>query len=347
MTALVKGTTWGTPVLCAATHGVLPKTFTLGDAFEPLPDQPLGVGFETSTELGRESSVGALTGELRYDGQEFVLLAMAMGAAGAPTQIGAVAAYRHVLQLTDGINGLFATMVRKVKSDTVFEFPSVKPASFRIKGGMRIPTEYSIDLLGSLLNQNTGSGTNNNTNIGNVTYRDKRNRIIGDENAYVRINDQSSGGLAASDNIYVSEFELVFSRPMEGDHVLDQTSYWTEPVGTGFTEATLRLTFPQYTDQAATILAALGTTPPTAKKIEIYCQGGVAASGQNFRILIQCPQAFRFEGIPGLDGPGKIPATIPFRLTQANAAPTGMTSPAVTNPFALLLVNTRGTDLLA
>src|SRR5262245_31350327 len=275
LTALIKGATWGTPVLCAANSGVLEKTFTLSDEFEPLPDQPLGVGFETSTEIGRESSNGELTGELRYDGQEFVLIAMAMGAAGAPTAVGT--AYRHTLQLTDGINGLFATMVRKVKSDQVFEFPSVKPGSITIRGGMRIPTTYTVALMGSICNQNGGSGTNNTTTLAGITFRDKRNRVIGDENAYVRINDQSAGALAATDNIYISEFELTFTRPMEGDHVLDQTSYVTEPVGTGFAEVTMRLTFPQYNDQAAAILANLGATPPTAKKIEIFLRGGTAA----------------------------------------------------------------------
>ena len=48
--------------------------------------------------------------------------------------VGATAAYRHTLQLQDGINGLFVTMVRKIKSDQIFEFPSVKPGSITIKG---------------------------------------------------------------------------------------------------------------------------------------------------------------------------------------------------------------------
>jgi hypothetical protein len=342
---LKKGTTWGTPVQVGANEGLLVKSISLGQQFELLPDQPLGTGWDTSTETGRQAVEGDVSGELRFDGQEFVMIALAMGQAGTPAQIGATLAYQHTLQLTDGVNGLFCTVVQKKKSDLVFEFPSNKVLGFTLRGGKRIPSEFSTRLVGNTQNRNGGSGTNNTTTITSVTYRDKRNRVIGDENAYVRINNQSAGALASTDNIYISEFELSFSRPMEGDHLIDQLSYINEPIGVGFPEVTLRLTFPQFTDSAATLWADLGQTPPTAKKIEIFLQGGTAAGAEKYRMLIQIPQAYLSTIEANPTGPGKIPSPLVYRLTQANSAPAGMTG--ITNPFAIKVVNLRNTDLLA
>lgn len=342
-----KGATWRTPVLVGAGEGLAPKTFTLRPQMEILSDEPLGTGFSTSTDSGKINTAGDITGEIRYGGLEWLLVALAMGAAGTPTQIGATLAYRHTLQLTADIPGLFATMVRKMKSDEVYEFPSVKPMGLTLRGGVRIPTEYTIPLLGDRLNQNIGSGTNHNGTIGSVTVPDNRNRVIGDENAYVRINDQAAGALGPSENIYISEFELGFTRPQEGDWVTDQNAAITEPVGTGFPETSLRLTFPQHGDQDAAILAAFGTNPLVPKKLEIFLRGGIANGSENYRLLIQCPQVFVVGDPPGISGPGKIPTEIMLRLTQATAAPTGMTSPAVTNPFAMLLVNLKNSNYLA
>ena len=152
-----KGAAWRTPVLVPAGKGLAPKTFTLRPQMEILPDEPLGTGFRTSTDSGRINTAGDLTGELRYGGIEWLLVALAMVAAGVPTQIGATLAYRHVFQLTADVPGLFCTMVRKMKSDEVYEFPSVKPMGMTLRGGVRLPTEYTIPCLGDRMNANIGT----------------------------------------------------------------------------------------------------------------------------------------------------------------------------------------------
>ena len=341
-----RGTTWGTAVACGANDGVLALGFDLNQTLETLPDQPLGAAFDTDTQSGREATGGSLTAALRYEGLD-LLLALAMGTAGAPTQVLATTAYQHLFQLADNCTGLFATMAAKKKSDLVFEYPSVKVTGFRIRGGFRMPTEITFDLMGDTLVRNGGSGTNNTTSIASVTYRTKQNRVIVDENAYVRTNASAGSGLAASDNIYPSEFELVFRRPQEGDHVVDQTSYMSEPVGTANPEATLSLTFPTFGDTGDTLWTAFvgsGITK-TAQKLEIYAQGALIEAGQPYRILVQIPQAYATEISANPTSPGKIPNPVSFRLTQRSAAPTGMTG--VTNPFAIKLVNTKTTDALA
>jgi hypothetical protein len=347
--AVKRATTWATPVVLGALDGLLVKTNGLVKTVVLLADQPLGTGFETETNAGLNAMTGALGGEARYDGNEWLLLAMAMGAAGAPTQIGAVAAYSHTLQLTPGIAGLFGTLVQKMKSDLVFEWPTVKPGTFTLKGGKKIPTDFSITVVGAGLNQNAdgGGGANTPDSLRSVTYRDKRNRMIMDENAYIRVNTQSDGALAASDQLYVAGFELTTTRPIEGDNVLDGTDYITEPVGTGFLSISLKLMFPEFVDGGAALIAAFGANPPTPKKMEIYIRGPVVAGSVHYACLIQIPQAYLAAGIPPIPGPGKIPHELTFQLTEALTAPTGMTSPSVTKPFAITLINARGTDFLA
>jgi hypothetical protein len=344
--ALHRGATWTVPVLVGANDGLLVKTNNVVLTPELLPDQPLGTGFETSTDRGKDTVAGAIEGDARFDGNEWLAIAQAMGQAGAPASISA-GVYQHTLQMTPGIAGLFWTMVQKMKTDLVFEWPSIMAGGFTLKGGKLIPTTFTIQMVGAGLNQNGASGTNNNTTIGNVTYRDKRNRMIGDSNAYLRANLQGGSALAPTDRIYVSEWELAFVRPIEGDHVLDGTNFLTEPSGTDFLTIELTIRFPKTTDQGAGLLAAIQQRPAAPYKLDLYMQGAeiVPSSGQFYRMQLQAPQAYLNGPTPAIGGPGKIPMELKFRLTQALAAPAGMTG--VVNPFAISLVNARGTDYLA
>jgi hypothetical protein len=346
----VKGTTWGTPVACGANHGLLVLSSGLGRGFETLEDQSLGSMWELDPQRGRLTADGDLTGWLRYDNNEWLLIAQLMGTAGVPAQQtggGAVLAYRHVLQLADGIAGNFATVAQKMKSDEVWEFASVKPVSMRITGGKRVPLQYTIACQASHLTRNAGSGTNNTTTIATITHRETLRRIVPDEAAYFRINAQSGGGLAGGDNHPISTFELVFTRPQEGDHVLDGNVFVTEPTGTAHAMPTsCKVTFPVYEDKADALLDAYEADTPM--KAEIFAQGGIIDGTERYRITIQMPQAILVDRPElSIPGPGKLACTLNLKLTKAAAAPTGMTSPAVTNPFAILLVNKRTTDILA
>ena len=346
----IKGSVWGTAVSCAATHGLLVLSSSLGRGFEVLEDLSLGSGWELDPQRGTLSAGGDLAGWLRYDNNEWLLIAQLMGTAGAPTQKtagGAVLAYQHVLQLADGIAGKFATIAQLMKSDEVWEFPSVKPVSLVIRGGKRVPLQYTIACVASHLTRNAASGTNNTTTIATITQRETLRRIVPDENAYFRINAQSGAGLAVGDNHPVSTFELTFTRPQEGDNVLDGNVFSTEPTGVAHAMPTeVKVTFPVYEDKADALLDAFEADTPM--KAEIFAQGPVIDGTERYRILIQMPQAI-IVGRPELSipGPGKLACTLTLKLTKAAAAPTGMTSPSVTNPFAILLVNKRTTDIFA
>jgi hypothetical protein len=340
----VKGSVWGTPVAAGANHGLLPLSSGLNREFALLEDRSLGNMYELDPQRGAQTAGGDLSGHLRYDNNEWLLIALLMGTAGAPAQQAATAAYLHTLKLADGIAGKFATIAKKMKSDEVWEFPSVKPVSLRLTGGKRMPIDYSIGCVASHLNRNAGSGTNNTTTIATVTTREVLQRIVMDEAAYCRINDQSAGALAAGDNHPISTFEMNFARPQTGDNVLDGNAFITEPVGDDFATGDLAITFPVYEDKADVLLDSYEAD--TVKKIELFAQGRVIEAAERYRITIQFPQA-QVVGRPeiGIPGGGKIPITIRFRLTKATAAPTGMTG--MTALFGILLVNKRTTDILA
>jgi hypothetical protein len=341
----VKGSVWGTPVAAGANHGLLVLTSGLSREFEVLEDLSLGSAWELDPQRGKLSGGGDLTGWLRYDNNEWLLIALLMGTAGVPAATTDASAKLHTLQLADGIAGKFATIAQKMKSDEVWEFPSVKPVSMRLVGGKREPIAYTIGCVASHLNRNAGSGTNNTTTIATITQRETLRRIVPDEAAYVRINDQAAIALAAGDAHPLSHFELVFTRPQEGDHVLDGNVFVTEPIGTAHAMPTdLQVVFPVYEDKADALLDKFEADTP--QKIEIFAQGPIIGGTERYRITIQMPQAV-MVGKPDLaiTGPGKLACTLRYKLTKAAAAPAGMTG--VTNPFAILLVNKRTTDILA
>lgn len=347
---LVKSTVWGTAVAAGAQHGIMVLSSGLGRGFEVLEDHSLGVAWEADPQRGVMDASGDLTGWLRYDNAEWLAIAQLMGTAGAPVQQtggGAVLAYRHVLQLADGIAGKFFTAAQKMKSDEVWEFPSVKPVSLRITGGKRVPLQFVIGCRASHLVRNAGSGTNNTTTIATVTTRETQRRIVPDAAAYFRINAQSGSALAVGDNHPISTFDFLFTRPQEGDNVLDGNEFITEPTGVAHAMPTeVSVTFPVYEDKADALLDAYEADTPM--KAEFFAQGPVIDGTERYRITIQMPQAILVDR-PALSipGPGKLACTLKLKLTKAAAAPSGMTSPSVVNPFAILLVNKRTTDILA
>lgn len=340
-----KATTWGTPVAAAANDGMLILSNSLAREFAVLEDRSLGNAWELDPQRGALTAGGDLVSSLRYDNAEWVLIALLMGTAGAPTQQGSTTAYLHTLQLADGIAGKFATLAQKMKSDEVWEFPSIKPVSLRLQGGKRQAVESRLSLVASHLNRNAGSGINNTTSIASVTAKEILRRIVMDKSAFIRINDQAAVALAVGDNHPIGTFELTFTRPQEGDNVLDGNDFITEPSSTDFGVVELTVTFPVYEDKADVLLDSYEAD--TLKKIELFVESSVEAGvGFKYSMKIQIPQAV-VVGRPGIEitGGGKIAATLRFKCTKAGTAPAGMTG--VTNPFAILLVNKRTTDLLA
>ena len=62
---------------CAANHGILALSSGLGRGFEELVDQSLGGAWELDPQRGVQEMSGDITGWLRYDNQEWLLIALA------------------------------------------------------------------------------------------------------------------------------------------------------------------------------------------------------------------------------------------------------------------------------
>lgn len=337
--AIKKASTWGTAVAAGAGDGILIRSEGLGvGAPEDQPSDEAGIAFQELSEQGNVDVAGPLSAFLRYEGLD-VLLALAMGVAGAPAQQGTTAAYTNTYALKDKLEGLFATFAVK-KTVSVWEWPGLKLSGFTIRGEAGRPLEIEFQAIADKLNRNTSGGTNNTTTIANVTYPDKLNRVHMNQ-LVARINDQGGAALASpGDDIQIASFALAYSRPMSSDHVGGQPEALEPYEGEGLPVVTLDLAFPQYTDD--TYLDDLGAE--TLKKIDLTFTGATIEGAEKYKFQANIPQAKIVNGEAAVSGSGKIVHPLNLRLEKAQAAPSGMT---VVNPFEIFVENKRTTDPLA
>jgi len=336
---LKKTAAWGTALACGATDGVLILSESIKQTIEDLADDSLGAYFHHQTDKGKRNVAGNLEAYMRYEGLD-VALALIMGTAGVPTIQGATAAYINSYVMANEIYGLFATLAMLKKSDVVHEFPSIKLHGFTLSGEMYAPMKITLNTLPDKLV--TDSVINTAATMANVTYPDKSNRIIMNSDTTVKINDKSAIALADGDKVYPASFELTFNRPLEGDIVVGAEGI-DEPIGTGFPEATLKLTFPKYDDANHDFFADWEAF--TEKKAEIYLKGTLIEDTYYYDFKITMPNLKVTDVDTPAAGPGKIPNSLTFRLLGTDSAPLGMTG--ITKPFQIDVTNKRTTDPLA
>lgn len=337
--AFQKGATWGTEAEAGANDGILLTSESIIKTVENLKDESAGLAFVGETDEGKPAVTGSLNAFARYEGLD-VLIASVMGTAGAPTIISVGhTGYTNTYALADGIEGIFGSFAIKNKSNIVFAVPSMKVHGFTLSGEMNAPCNMVFNCIGN--NQTDSSTVNTTSTMGNVTYPTKKNRVIFDQNGYFRINDKSSGALSSSDGVAISSFEFAFDRPVEGDYVAG-SQYITEPSATGHPVCTLTINFPRYNDAAKAFWDDWDSW--TEKKGELYLQGP-AISGTDYHYWkFQMPHLRVVNPSASMSGAGKIPASLSFDVLYTASAPTGITA---TNPFQLLIQNTRSTDPLA
>jgi len=240
--ALKKGADWHTPVVCGAGDGLLILSDGIKAGVTMELDDSAGQPWITEADAGEQSVAGSLEAYMRYEGLD-TALALIMGIAGVPSQIGTTVAYENTYNLSTNIDGLFATLAEKKLAAVVWEYTSVKLHGFKLSGEMNKPVKLSLSAICDRLDR--ASTTNDATTIAAVTMPDKKNRIIMNKNTIFRLNDQDDIALAAGDQIFPSSFELTFDRPMDGEAVAGQDGV-AEPADNGFPTASLTLKFPRY-----------------------------------------------------------------------------------------------------
>lgn len=332
-----KAATWRTAVdVNAATKGLLIKSESLGaKAPQYQDDDSLGNPDILFTYKTLESAAGALEAYARYEGLD-LLFALALGTSGVPVQ-GSGTAYYNTYSPADEIAGLFATLAMKKAgtSHGVWEIPSAKIHGFTIKGQVGQLCTVSFNLMGNKIETTTPI----NTSLVSVTPKTKGNVIKFDTLTRFRMNSQSGAALANSDSIYPFSFEITYNRPHEDNF---EASYVdaSEPVQSGFADASIRLTFDKY--NLDTFMDAIEAD--TDQKMDIEFLGDTITGAWRYAMRFDLPKVKWRSAEAPVGGPGKIPHNLEGRLLAVAAAPTGMTA---TDPISIFVQNTVSTNPLA
>ncbi|MCF6180061.1 MAG: phage tail tube protein [Geopsychrobacter sp.] len=336
---LKKAATWGTPVACSASDGLLLLPTGIKRDAGVDTDDSLGQFWAKDGTPGAVKVEGDIPSYLRYDGMD-LLLALFMGIAGAPVQQAATAAYAYTYDLADNTDGLFATFAKHMKT-YVSEVPSLKIAGLTLKGEQGKPLQLIANCIGDNMVED---GTNTTITFNNVTIAEVANRIQFAQGVF-RLNDQGAIALAAGDKIGPSSFEMTAKRKLTGTYGsfvtggANSQDLIDEPVNDGAPEVTLKLQFPKHTGK--TRLTELGAD--TRKKMDITFTGGLIASTYYREFKLELPH-LQLKSVDVVDETGIIKEPVEFLVHAATAAPAGMT---LTKPFRLSGINTRTTDPLA
>lgn len=337
---VAKASTWRTAVALGAGDGILIQSESMGaKAPNFVPDDSLGQADIKCLIKTNENQTGSLQGYLRLEGWD-VMLALALGTAGTPTQISGTAYYNNYSP-ADAISGLFATLAIK-KADTtkgIWEIPSMKVTGFTLSAEIGALAQITFNEMGNKIE--TENPVNTTVTLGNVTYPTGCRQAKMDDRFKMRMNDQTGGALSDSDQIYPSSFELTYNRPHDDNY---QAGYddMSEPVQSGFSEATVTLTFDKY--NIDDFMTAISTN--VDKKMDILFEGDLISGGggERYQMLIQLPKITWSSGSADVGGAGTIPHVVEGTLLVPDTAPTGMTT---VDPVNIYVQNTRTTDPLA
>lgn len=344
--AFKKAAVWGTPVVAGAGDGFEFLSESLTPDAQFIPDEQIsGKATKLAGDKGNEFHSGDIELDAKYEGLE-VLLAMAMGVAGVPTQVASDNAYLHVFKPADNKEGLFGTLVFN-KQVGVWEYTTAKVGGFTLACANGERAKLTFPMIPQGLNINTGAGSNNNTTVGNITLPTNRDFLLFSQ-LKVRINDTSGGALGASDEVYISEFECTLGNNYPTDDVTTQYGYLIdEPIQDGFTEVSGALNFSKYNNNSggntALLTALLSKTP---KKMTLVWTGRLAHGTTNFRVTFFFPSVQFSSGDANIGGPERIPLNLQFMASRTLTVPTGFPT-GYTDALTIEMVNQRTSNPLA
>jgi hypothetical protein len=300
-------------------------------------------------DAGNEQYAGNLAADCKYQGLD-LLIAMALGTAGAPVQQGTTAAYKHTWLLNDNVEGYYFTFaLKKIPDSTpangsVFEFAGGKVGGFQLSAAPGERAKIQFPLLFHDHNENAGSGTNNMTTIETVTLPSVREFLkFGQMEVFLKA--QGAGAYAAGDEVYVNNFTINVERPFEPDYTTRYGTKIEEPATNGFVKITGQVQFPTYATENKPWFAA--QLAKTVWKAKIVFTGPVIESPYNYSFTIWLSGLQFAEGTPNTGGPGKVPLTLNYSVSRTlvdqGDHPTGSGAAAI----AIEVINQKSTDALA
>lgn len=282
----------------------------------------------------------SLSGRYRYDDNEYILDACAMGSPAAVTistsAVGQVTSWQHQFDLAGAIDGLGVTFAID-KNQYVDELTSLKVFGFEIADQDNGAMQVTYKGLG---NQPTNiSSVNINSTLAGATYPALGNRVVQQQGTF-RMNLNSAGALGASDAVKAESIKFTFERPQDSPHVYGQ-SFIDEPADNGHPTFVVEVDFPRMNTISANSLYA-GLRSMTAFKADWTFQGAFINSTDQYKVLFQFPYLQLLEDgfAAPTNGAMQVKPKAKFRAALAPTSPTGM---AFVNPFRLTRIMTNST----
>lgn len=338
---LKKASAWRTAVLCGSGDGLLiTEGFSGAKAPTFLPDDSLGNADVLAYYKTSEMVSDSFGGYLRYEGWD-VAMALALGTASNPSNVEGTA-YSNTYSPADSIADYFATLCAKKSPNTegIWEYPSAKITGFTITSRVGELSKINFNFMANKIETDENASVNGLLTVGSITPPDTENIIRMDQNCKIRMNAQSGGALSDSDKIYPYGFTLTYNRPHAENF---QASYndMSEPVQSGFSEASLQLNFDKY--NIDTFMQAI--EDETDYKMDITFTGATCSGSTLYTFRIDIPKISFITADAPFSGSGVIAHNVTGNLQAVSSAPTGMAN--VTDPISIYVINKRTTNPLA
>lgn len=286
-----------------------------------------------------EAPTPSFTGRDRYDDQQYIWEALAMGSPAAVTistsASGQTTSWRHQFDLADAIDGLGVTLAID-KVQYVQELTSLKVHGFEFAQADNGAMNMTYRTTGS--KPTMFSSININSTVGAATYPALSNRVL-QQHGVLRMNAFSAGSLTATDVVRAESIKLTFVRPQDAPHIFGQ-DFVDEPADNGFPEPMLEVTFPRMnTPTANSFFAAMHS--PTAFKADWTFQGLYINSTDRYQKLYQFPyMQLMSDGFADATtgAANQVKPMVKFALRLAPSSPSGM---AFIRPMRLTRIMTN------
>lgn len=343
---LKKGSTWGTAVAAGAGDGIYALSVDTPGNLELVPDLSLTGSVTMKPSLSGNKTVDVtLKTLLTYEGLE-VLIALAMGTAGAPSTVD-VSARKHALKPAASLDGIFGTLAYEIiKDTTIIEIASVKWMSFTLTGKPGAPCELEAKGIG--YNYEPASATNTTTSIDSITLTSNREVAMFAQGVW-SMNAQGGAALAGSDAFYVQDWSVTFERSLDRLVTTQFGDKTDEPIQNGFAKVSGSWTFPVLqTGTGGNSGFMADQLANTAKKASLVLTAAALAGSttQKFSHSLYFPYLQLGQGKPTIGGPGKVDFVQPWEAHHVAAIPTGFPT-GYTDALTYEIVSQRTTDPLA
>jgi hypothetical protein len=345
-----KGATWNTAVVPAATDGIEVISLVPSGGTALIEDQQItGRVTQREAAAGVKNVTVTLRTALRYEGNGHDV-AMVMGTAGTPATVDTTGRL-HVFKVKDDLDGIFNTLAyESIKDTKVEELTSVKWTGCKITGkpGERVEIELTGIASNWLSSDTTPAASNTTTTIDSITITAAREYALFHQ-AVLWMNAQGGAGLAGTDAVYISGFEINIERGLDARHSTQGGQIMDEPIPNGFTKVSGSFDFAALQDGTggnAVFLAEQMVA--TAKKATLTITSPTLAGSatEYYKWKLWFPYLQFGEAKVGIPGPGGPTWSIPFQAWHVATIPTGFTA-GYLDAMTIENTNKLATDVLA